>query len=436
MLKFEARQNRAAQLHTTTSLAEGGSVTMDIDGHPHLLIDGAYKEGGGQVLRNTFSLSALLGRPIKAFNIRANRNRPGLMAQHLTGIRLVAEMFDGWLDGAELWSREVAFRPGRFVADRKQFTGDTGTAGSATLLIQISLPCLVFAPRETLVTFCGGTNALAAPQVDYCAMVFKPIVQRMGVEFDVDIERRGFFPLGGGVVHVRTKPVQDTLRPITMCERGKVKTIRIRSFVAGTIPKHVAERMNATARKMITDYLRKADEDQRVSVEEEIVEETDKAAVGNGTGLIITATTTTGCIFGGSALGERGKAAEKVAEEAAASILKDLQEGGCTDEYLQDQLIIFMALAKGTSKIKTGPLSLHTETSIFFTQLLTGATFKVTKADDAVNAYYIQCEGIGFVNPHFQTTPPVVATAPAPTSASVPSSAHPANEEEEEEAME
>jgi hypothetical protein len=218
MLKFEARQNRAAQLHTTTSLAEGGSgVTMDIDGHPHLLIDGAYKEGGGQVLRNTFSLSALLGRPIKAFNIRANRNRPGLMAQHLTGIRLVAEMFDGWLDGAEvrfffvniyffifnviiniiiqmkmapqLWSREVAFRPGRFVADRKQFTGDTGTAGyslhlhllpsssssslslscsgahrslrncergtcaaqqrSATLLIQISLPCLVFAPRET-----------------------------------------------------------------------------------------------------------------------------------------------------------------------------------------------------------------------------------------------------------------------------------------------
>jgi RNA 3'-terminal phosphate cyclase len=88
-------------------LAEGGSVTMDIDGHPHLLIDGAYKEGGGQVLRNTFSLSALLGRPIKAFNIRANRNRPGLMAQHLTGIRLVAEMFDGWLDGAEV--REYYF---------------------------------------------------------------------------------------------------------------------------------------------------------------------------------------------------------------------------------------------------------------------------------------------------------------------------------------
>lgn len=46
-------------------------------------------------------------------------------------------------------------------------------------------------------------------------------------------------------------------------------------------------------------------EDQRVKVEEEIVVETEKTAVGNGTGLIITATTTTGCIFGGSALGER-----------------------------------------------------------------------------------------------------------------------------------
>jgi hypothetical protein len=29
----------------------------------------------------------------------------------------------------QLWSREVAFRPGRFVAGRKEFTGDTGTAG-------------------------------------------------------------------------------------------------------------------------------------------------------------------------------------------------------------------------------------------------------------------------------------------------------------------
>jgi hypothetical protein len=38
----------------------------------------------------------------------------------------------------------------------------------------------------------------------------------------------------------------------------------------------------------------------------------------------------------------------------------------------QDELIIFMALAEGTSKIKTGPLSLHTKAAIFFTKHLTG----------------------------------------------------------------
>lgn len=104
MLKFEARQNRARQLHDggATGDSPPPKMTTTIGGHEHLLIDGAYKEGGGQVLRNTFALGALLGRPIKAFNVRANRNRPGLMAQHLTGIRLVAQMYDGWLDGAEV----------------------------------------------------------------------------------------------------------------------------------------------------------------------------------------------------------------------------------------------------------------------------------------------------------------------------------------------
>ncbi len=45
-----------------------------------------------------------------------------------------------------------------------------------------------------------------------------------------------------------------------------------------------------------------------------------------------------------------------------------------TTQYWQDQLILFMALADGLSVIKTGPLTLHTETSIFFASLLTGVS--------------------------------------------------------------
>ena len=57
-----------------------------------LVIDGSYGEGGGQVLRTALSLAALMGRPVRLVNIRAGRRKPGLQAQHLTGVRAAAQM--------------------------------------------------------------------------------------------------------------------------------------------------------------------------------------------------------------------------------------------------------------------------------------------------------------------------------------------------------
>lgn len=34
-------------------------------------------EGGGQILRNAVSLSAILEKPVKIVNIRAKRDKPG-----------------------------------------------------------------------------------------------------------------------------------------------------------------------------------------------------------------------------------------------------------------------------------------------------------------------------------------------------------------------
>lgn len=41
------------------------------------------------------------------------------------------------------------------------------------------------------------------------------------------------------------------------------------------------------------------------------------------------------------------------------------------------QLIIFMALAPGQSQIRSGPLTLHTETAIYVAEQMTGVSFNI-----------------------------------------------------------
>jgi RNA 3'-terminal phosphate cyclase (ATP) len=130
-----------------------------------------------------------------------------------------------------------------------------------------------------------------------------------------------------------------------------------------------------------------------VQYEADIVKEPQHNHVGAGSGIIVVAETTTGCLIAGSALGKKGVPAEQVGQEAVDSLLEDLTSEACLDQYMQDQLIIFMSLAAGTSRVKTGPLTMHTRTAIHYTELLTGVKFKI----DAQHKDYciIECEGVG-----------------------------------------
>ena len=56
--------------------------------------------------------------------------------------------------------------------------------------------------------------------------------------------------------------------------------------------------------------------------------------------------------------------------------------------------IIFMALAKGKSSVRCGPLTLHTKTAIHYTELLTGVKFNIS-SDSFDKNFIIECEGIG-----------------------------------------
>eukprot|EP00475_Leptophrys_vorax_P017144 TRINITY_DN2369_c0_g1_i2.p1 TRINITY_DN2369_c0_g1~~TRINITY_DN2369_c0_g1_i2.p1 ORF type:complete len:157 (-),score=43.05 TRINITY_DN2369_c0_g1_i2:76-546(-) len=138
----------------------------------------------------------------------------------------------------------------------------------------------------------------------------------------------------------------------------------------------------------------------------------DPKSSSPGTGAVLTLKTSTGCLLGGDALGGR-ETPRKVGEEAAKELIRAWKEGGCVDEWLQDQLIIYMALAEGRSEFLSGPVSLHTKTAIYCAEQLTSAKFSITpvssnqededddekkKQDSTTNL--IVCEAMGFHNPN------------------------------------
>src|SRR5690606_2984208 len=110
-------------------------------GGPVLVIKGDMGEGGGQVLRTSLALSAVTGTPFRIEGIRAKRSRPGLLRQHLTAVRDMAEVCSARVSGAELGSNALSFEPG--LAKHGTYEFAVGTAGSATLVFQTVLPALL-----------------------------------------------------------------------------------------------------------------------------------------------------------------------------------------------------------------------------------------------------------------------------------------------------
>ncbi|RVE73648.1 hypothetical protein OJAV_G00033470 [Oryzias javanicus] len=322
-------------------------------------IDGSVMEGGGQILRVSAALSCITGQPSKITkNPRGEEHtwtQTAAPQRPAAGFRAVCRQ----PAGRQHRSTDVTLTPGKIRSG--SHTADPQTAGTFRFLLQ----------------------------------VFKPIVEKFGLNFDCDIKMRGYYPKGGGEVNVTVNPVKE-LQPITLTERGNITKIHGRAFVAGVLPFKLAKDMSTAAVRTI----RKEIKELYINIQP--LQEKEKAC-GNGNGIIIIAESSTGCLFAGSALGKKGVYADKVGIEAAEMLLRNIRNNGCVDEFLQDQLIIFMALAKGTSRIRTGAVTLHTQTAIHIAEQLTQAKFTISKCEDEMSSsvtYIIECHGAGVVNPN------------------------------------
>lgn len=307
-----------------------------------LTIDGSYGEGGGQILRTALALSAVLGRPVQVEKIRAGRRNPGLQAQHLAGVRALAEITKAEVVGATVGSVSLQFAPRRIAAG--EYGWDVGTAGSVSLVLQTILIPLALASGASRISFTGGTHVPWSPPFPYIEQVLLPTLERMGLRASLTLKRWGFYPKGGGLVEGTIEP--STLRPLSLNWRGRLQEIAGLSAVA-KVPAHVAERQRDRA----LSRLRPLDIPCRI--------ETCQVEARNPGTILFLLVECEGGRAGFSSLGERGKAAERVADEACDQVFAFLHGVGVTDPYLADQLLLPMAIAPGSSSLTTTAVTEH-----------------------------------------------------------------------------
>ncbi len=325
-------------------------------------IDGSTGEGGGQIFRSSIGLSALTQTPVRIFNIRGKRRKDGLLRQHLTALRAMKTITNAKVEGDELRSTEVIFSPKKINGGDYSF--EIGTAGSTSLVLQTILWPLFYAEQESRVEITGGTHNPMSPPFEFLNECFFPAIRELGFNAEIEIERYGFAPVGGGKIIANITPVKE-VKAVEFSNTLDPQNI-ILSILGHGLPKHVAANEKEVFEEELTDY----------PTEIQI-----KNVQSQGSGNVVIANVpNTPFPFVAVQFGERGNAAAKVAMKLVRDIKHQIDSGTPVGPHLADQLIIPFSLAKG-GMFETCGLTPHTMTQIEMVKLFTKTDIEVEKVN-------------------------------------------------------
>jgi RNA 3'-terminal phosphate cyclase (ATP) len=326
-------------------------------------IDGSQGEGGGQILRTTISLSAITGKPVEVINIRANRSNPGLRPQHMTAIKIIADLFHAEFENLKIGADWIRFLPSdKFKGGSVKF--DIGTAGSIPLILMTVVPAISLSNNSLQIEVTGGTDVKASPTIDYIKHIVAESYRSIGIKFSVNVLKRGYYPKGGGVV-------QSTILP---CKSpGTLEMLATRHVepkiisVCSQLPLHVAKRQISSA----IIALEKKEilcSNYTASIE---------TSASPGSSILIYSASDFGLYIGGDSIGEPGKRAEAVGKEAADRFLESMLAQALVDPFLADMLVLPLALSKGTSRYRVARLTQHLLTNLHVASEITGCKYNI-----------------------------------------------------------
>jgi RNA 3'-terminal phosphate cyclase (ATP) len=301
--------------------------------------------GGGQLLRTALALSLCTGEAFAMTGIRARRERPGLLRQHLTAAEAARAVGDATLDGATTGSTTLRFVPNGIRGGDHRWA--IGTAGSTTLVLQTVLPALWMHGVAARLAIEGGTHNPQAPTADFIEEAFLPLLVRMGLDGDFRMGGHGFYPAGGGEIAL---DLRASAKPsaLHLPHRGEVIERHARAILSA-IPLGIGQRELDVARRRLGLG------DDEVSLRHV----KPSTGPGNALSIRLRAEHSTAVFTG---FGIKRVTAEHVAEGASKAAQVWLAADVAVDEHLADQLLLPMALA-GEGSFSTTLPSDHTRSN-------------------------------------------------------------------------
>jgi RNA 3'-phosphate cyclase len=311
-------------------------------------LDGSEGEGGGQILRSALALSILTGKPFKLVNIRANRPKPGLAAQHLMCVKAAGQISGGFYKGASLGSSVLFFEPKEVKAGTYHFA--IGTAGATGLVLHtLALPLALRGHGESHLTITGGTHVKAAPTFHFNQTTWAAYHRRFGIEMELEMIRPGFYPRGGGEIRARIQPC-SAVKHLKLLECPPLATAG--GFAArADLPESVSEKMLRRMKHKL----------KQAGIESEIPAEEWSNGPGAVAGIVFRQAPVP-TLF--TALGERGKPAEAVADDCAEEALAYHASGCPVDPHSADQILLPLAFAEHPSEYRVSEVTRHLRTNI------------------------------------------------------------------------
>ncbi|HJU13779.1 MAG TPA: RNA 3'-terminal phosphate cyclase [Candidatus Nitrosotalea sp.] len=323
-------------------------------------IDGAFGEGGGQIIRSAVTLSAITGKPVEIENIRKNRKVPGLRPQHMVGIRILAKICQAQVEGLHVNSTSLKFSPS--VGKDMILREDIGTAGSIPLVLQVLIPAVSLMKRRLKISITGGTDVPWSPTADYTKFVMGRAFSAIGIECLLDIKKRGYYPRGGGLVEAEILPCNSP-KPISFTKRT-TRSAKILCAYHNMQEEAVRQEVNDA----IT-ALKKGGFEAESSVRKE-------EALDRGCSILVFSHDETS-VTGSDII------SQKTMQGMGRSVAERFLESGLgVDSFLSDMLVTPLSLVPETSVFRVNKITKHLETNLFVASKITNCRYGIGKTAD------------------------------------------------------